>query len=92
MTHPLHFENSLALDVFGFDENGDQYRFDNYIKAREWVDEDAENRVAMARTTSVIYKTYQHLYCGTCGKVAAVENDQQRICLSCMRRKLERIE
>jgi hypothetical protein len=88
MTHPMHFDNSQSDDYFGFDENGDQYRFDSFIKAKAWADEDSANRVAMARETKVTYRTYQHLYCGTCGKVAPVENAAQRICLECVRRKL----
>lgn len=88
MTHPIHFDNSSQVDAFGFDQNGDQYRFDNYPRAKAWVDEDPDNRTAMVRTTKVEYSTYQYLYCGTCGQVAPIEDVQKRVCLSCVKRKL----
>lgn len=78
-------ENDVTETFWGFDDDTDeQYQFDTYSRAREWVDESPEHRWGLKKVVTTRYEQYRQPQCKRCGKhVAQYALNTAGTCGSC---------
>lgn len=81
----MTLKNQIVETFWAFDESsGDQFQFDSWSRARQYVEEAPEHRWAMKRVITEKYEEYRMPRCTACSKHKSSWNlDADGICVNC---------